>query len=551
MVEALIPSKPSRSRIAALAELISEAGLRNGWLSLLAARIEGRPELAYILNDPVFDGVVLTDNNLLQDLGLVQVASLYEFSLALDNRVSRKKNGQYFTPDDIAATLAWLAGSFEDGVWLDPCSGVGNLSWHLLKTQDDPESFLLTRLFLADRDDLALLIARVLFTEEFQNQIPDLFIRLGSRFLVHDFLGSAPPIDFDYVLMNPPYHSHGPLPGFESSGDLYALFMEQAARSSRGFVSITPLSFTHSAKFTALRKVLLRGFDGLTCYTFDNVPDTVFSGVKFGSVNTNVRNSTRAAILVAKEVGTEHRSTPLLRWPKRERERLFENLDSFLTEPSSPSKRPSVDQVPNLSADLAEVDSHNSDGPASIVFTEAGFPKVGRWYEEIYTELSKLPALEGIISPQPTDFMLHIPTTPRYFISALKNPVSRTSIRDLYFASEDHLNRAYLLLNSSLTYFWWRVMGNGMSLTLETLKSIPLPSNSVDLKLVSMLEKSEAVNRVRKLNAGSFQENVKHPKEVVSALNDFWLPAHSERLSALHQGNDLHILDISDNTPIQ
>ncbi len=39
-----------------------------------------------------------------------------------------------------------------EGVWLDPCSGIGNLTWHLISIQDDPEDFLLRQMILSDKD---------------------------------------------------------------------------------------------------------------------------------------------------------------------------------------------------------------------------------------------------------------------------------------------------------------------------------------------------------------------------------------------------------------
>ena len=56
---------------------------------------------------------------------------------------------------------------------------------------------------------------------------------------------------------------------------------------------------------------------------------------------------------------------------------------------------------------------------------------------------------------------LMVPASPRYFITATKKTLTRSSYHLLPFPNEAALNQAYLLLNSGLTYWWWRVMDGG------------------------------------------------------------------------------------------
>lgn len=55
--------------------------------------------------------------------------------------------------------------------------------------------------------------------------------------------------------------------------------------------------------------------------------------------------------------------------------------------------------------------------------------------------------------------------------------------------------------------------------------SVPMPPiEEVDTHLLERLRASEEENLVMKLNSGRENENVKHPKDLVEALNDLVLP---------------------------
>jgi len=491
--------------------LVDKYGIRQAWLNILATSIKDREDLAYILEDELFLGSETFEANILVGLSIGEIGVLYEYCVTHVDADSRRNNGQFFTPDDVASFMVKKTLDFPTGKWLDPCSGIGNLSWHLVDAQQEKEDFLVNSLVLSDKDELALLIARVLLTVHFQTKRKFLFYEIERNFVVLDFLktrmNDIPAHDF--VLVNPPYLATTCEDArFETakSRDLYAYFLENIIKTSEGFVSITPQSFTNAAKFTSLRRLLLESYTHLSVYNFDNIPGNIFCGVKFGSKNSNKANSTRVAITVAKPGKGPHKITSLVRWRSAEREEMFDTIDNFLSEPE---------------------------------LTTEFFPKVSSVFEPLYSRLISSRRLADIISRQPTNHALHIPSAPRYFISALKSPVSRVSQRTLYFCSVDDLNTAYLAVNSSLMYWWWRVRDGGMTLSLETLKSMPLPRFAIDLHLVDELETSEKVNRVYKRNAGVDQENVKHPAELIDKLNCVVIPEYRERLLATHQNTEL------------
>lgn len=491
-----------------LEPLLDLYGLQGTWARLLSAYVrQSRPDLVEsILSDPWFDGVEPSIDSLLCGLSIGQQSVLYEFSLAYVNRESRKDEGQYFTPDDVAQFMVERCKGFDDGVWLDPCSGVGNLTYWLVDDQPDSETFLRDRMKLADRDSLALFIARVLLTVAFQKNDPDLFANIADNFKIADFLDDA-IVQHDYVLVNPPYVGVPQDSRFKTvkARDTYAYFLERILYTSKGFVSITPQSFTNGGKFSVLRNLMRESGKGFDIYCFDNVPDSIFKGVKFGSKNSNKVNSTRAAVIVyGKTAG--RRITPLLRWRSAERTQFLLSADNYLSE-------------------LPEAEL---------------FPKVSAGLLGLYKQSSGVPRLGSVLSKTPTDYKLLVPSTPRYFIPAVKRELTRSSAKTIYFKNDEDLHRYYAYLNSSALYWWWRVNDGGMTLSLDTLLTLPLFNDPTeDPGLTLELENSESANLVVKVNAGKPNENVKHPVELLHKLNRHYFPNDYTELLKTHDNSVL------------
>ena len=503
--------------------LLAKYGVKNTWLHLLATHLSEKAEFHYILRTEEFNKAKILSTNLLKGLSIGEVSILYEYSVAKFNSKSRKSNGQFFTPDDVADFMASYSHQFGSGIWLDPCSGIGNLTWHLVAAQSDPEEFLVHNMILSDKDELALLIARCLLSISFQNKHRELFEKIKGNFIKFDFLSIADNGEYDlfsssknldgipkhdFVIVNPPYLKTKADSRFETSkaGDLYSYFLENIIKSSKGFISINPQSFTNAHKFMPLRKLLLDNYNNLKIFTFDNVPANVFKGIKFGSTNSNQANSIRAAIIVAIPGKGERQITSLLRWRTSERQELFKNIEKFLS---------------------------------NVTLTEEFFPKVSKDYKQLYLEVSGTKTLKLIASLKRTKYPLYIPSAPRYFIPALKKPAKRASQKILYFPDEEKRNYAYMAINSSLLYWWWRVRDGGMTLSLETLTSLPLPDFKINKKIISELEKSEKTSKVYKQNAGVAQENVKHPKALIDKLNQAVIPEYAKLLTRLHENSEL------------
>ena len=86
------------------------------------------------------------------------------------------------------------------------------------------------------------------------------------------------------------------------------------------------------------------------------------------------------------------------------------------------------------------------------------------------------------------------------------------------------MNQAYLLLNSSLAYWWWRCVDGGITLQKRTLASLPLPPLLGEVSagrpdLLAELESSDSRDIQLKLNAGRINENVKRPRDLVEEID--------------------------------
>lgn len=469
---------------------------RGNWLSAVAARVTAaRPDISDALLSVL--GVGAAESNVLEGLSIGEVGVCYEALISVLDRSKRKNSGQFFTPDDAAAFMAKQSNQFGKGVWLDPCSGVGNLSWHLTALQSDPSDFIANRLILIDQDEVALKTAVALISADYSDYGDEKSVySLASNSARRDFLNQAPIPEHDFSILNPPYARTHVRPGFDSGEcrDMFALFVERVAKNSRGFIAVTPASYLSAPKFQPLRQLLDREVSGGDIYVFDNVPDTLFRGYKYGSNNSSKTNFVRAAITVSAPNASSWLITPILRWQVSSRDAMFHECGRLL--------------------------APRRNGP------HGEWAKTGPVLEDFWESLLELPeTLRDLTVKDETEFALHVGLTPRYFISATQRALSRGSKAVLYFETAEKRDRAAIVLNSSLPYLWWRALDGGVTLPLRVLMSVPMPTITREVEvLLDKLRASEKENLVKKLNAGRENENVKHPDEVVAALNEIVLP---------------------------
>lgn len=487
VVSALVDGKSTRG----------DVGSR--WLSAVATRVStSRPDIAAALLE-VLEAAPL-ETNYLEGLTIGEVGVCYEALLSELDREHRKSSGQFFTPDDAAEFMARQSANFGTGVWLDPCCGVGNLAWHLAKVQSDPAEFVRNNLVLIDRDNTALKSAVALIAAEYAAESDEEAVRnLKAKSVRRDFLSAAALPKHDFTIFNPPYARADKRDGYETghSRDLFAYFMERVSKSSRGYIAVTPASYLSVPKFQSLRDLLERESVGGDVYVFDNVPDTLFRGYKFGSNNTSKTNFVRAAVTVSRPDADGWQITQIIRWQAADRTRMFEQCDTLL--------------------------APRRFGP------HGEWAKLSPGLEETWDALVAEPETLGdLVTSHRTEHTLDIGLTPRYYISATHRSLDRGSKATLYFRTGEDRDRAAIVLNSSVPYLWWRALDGGVTLPRRVLMSVPVPARATterDAVLLSRIRTSEEENLVTKLNAGRENENVKHPQDLVDALNRAVLPS--------------------------
>ena len=100
------------------------------------------------------------------------------------------------------------------------------------------------------------------------------------------------------------------------------------------------------------------------------------------------------------------------------------------------------------------------------------------------------------------------------------------------------------MINSSLSYLWWRMYDGGITLKKSTLLNLPVPNlsiNSIKEAVEDGLH-SESKFLVCKLNSGKNNENIKFPASYRKRLNDailsnIGLPLMGEQLFSVHSNS--------------
>lgn len=370
----------------------------------------------------------------------------------------KKANGVYYTPEDVALLMSKKAKSFDDGqgIWLDPCCGLGILSITLASLQDDPIDFVKNRLIINEKDNKQLHIALNNFREKF-GVVPKSFNQ--------DFLKAK--INYDYIIMNPPYFKYG-------KSDIYAYFIEKACLNTKGFVTINPISFTNGENFQDTRAALLN-YRSVNLYHFDNIPGHIFEDAKV-----------RVSIIVTHNNLDERKTTGVIRWKSEFRQEMLQSVDENL-----------------------------SDG----IFEENIFYKTSPNTKQF---IHKEKLLSDFLVDQ-SEYPIYVTNSPRYFITASSEILDRKGQIKIYLKDLDSYHKSLIMLNSSYLYWWWRISDSSLSLTKKTLLALPWVDFEYDEEVIVDILTSEQNNKVYKKNAKKIQENIKHPKLLIERLNSYFL----------------------------
>lgn len=281
----------------------------------------------------------------------------------------------------------------------------------------------------------------------------------NEDFLKYDF-------KCDYVIMNPPYFKYG-------NSDIYAYFLNKTCDISNGFVSINPISFTSGDKFKDTRKKLL-SFNSITTYHFDTIPGHIFDDA-----------DVRVSIIISHNLHSERKTTTQIRWDSKKRSEMISGLDNMLDD---------------------------------ALFTDDIFYKTSQGTKNLIHE--------NILSNyiiEKSNYPLYITNTPRYFITASSKKLERKGQIEIFMKDKQSYENALIILNSSYLYWWWRTSDSSMTLTKKTLLSLPWIDVVYNNEIINEIFDSEKNNKVYKKNAGTLQENIKHPKYLIIKLNSMFL----------------------------
>ncbi len=441
-------------------------------------------------------------------LNIKNYGELYEIGLAIQNKILKKKSGQYYTPDDVALVMSKWLYKCEGTAVCDVACGTGKLILTYLELigYDRARKLISSgNLYLYDFDNVALKICKtvisIIYGLDIADSIHDVFC---------DFLDKSVILPNDCkVISNPPYAQIDEIQDYWEhtnvvldSKEYYSSFMEKIFNQSRSAVIITPFSFMSGSKFYSLRKKMSQIGNGFIV-SFDNVPGNIFNGRKHGIFNTNTANSVRAAITVFNSdyIKKGYKVSPLIRFKNEERKVLLncDTLENML---------PEVIQV---------VDENNKQ-----------FEKVSNELMDIFYRWRKESKykIKDFLSKKETELLIDMPNTCRYFTTASFRKLSRNGSITMYFTDQDVYNFVYCIINSSFTYWWWRVYDGGITYPISLLNEMPLPYNLLSQKdkeffgeMFKKLQNEEGNYIVKKMNAGVAQENIKFPEKYRKAIN--------------------------------
>lgn len=459
--------------------------------------------------------------------GILQVpkfGELYEIGLAQVDKNAKKESGQYYTPPDVSRVMAEWFDRCKGSVICDVGCGVGNLIlayFEYIGRERTLEILRQGRLHLYDLDPVALFIC-----------VKSIAIRYGAdieRFIhVHqgDFIDANVRLPEDCkVITNPPYGSIDEVPDcwpatdvINDSKELYSSFMEKILEQSVASVIITPYSFIGGKKFYSLRRKM-NSHNGFVV-SFDNVPGAIFCGRKHGIFNTNTSNSVRATITVVENdgLGNGFRFSPLIRFKAVERTRLLkcDVLESFVG-----AIRQTVDRGHPMFA--------KCDRRLDNIFD--AWNRAGE-HTPLALYLSDIGAYE-----------MFIPNSCRYFTSASVKSLSRKGQINLRFADADVFNYIFCLVNSSFSYWHWRLYDGGITYPKGLLLGMPvfyerLSSDDKEFfKTVATEMIRDADSFIVTKNNIGIQENIKYPRRYRDEINE-------RLLKILNIGMDAKIFDI-------
>ncbi len=401
--------------------------------------------------------------------------------------------------------------------WLDECEGlnicdVGCGTGKLILTYLDYKGYdnakkILNegKVYLYDFDKVALKICKTSLLIKYGLELEDKIHDIYGDFLDNNI--SLP--NNCKTISNPPYAS---IQSFDSnweitnvvkdSRELYSAFMEKIFVQSKSTVIITPFSFISSNKFYSLRKKMCEIGNGFIV-SFDNVPGNIFCGRKHGVFNTNTSNSVRAAITVvnADKKIKGYKVSPMIRFKNEERKKVLQ-CDILKK---------------TISNELQIIDDK-----------KYCFEKIEKSLKNIFDDWKEksLYTVKDLLAKSITKYIIDMPNTCRYNTTASSKKLNRTGSITLNIIDEEAFYFLYCFINSSFTYWWWRIYDGGITYPIGLLNKMPVFLNLLSKddklffkKICKEMIKEENNYTTIKINAGVKQENIKFPESYKNKIN--------------------------------
>ncbi|MBQ9232171.1 MAG: N-6 DNA methylase [Prevotella sp.] len=442
-------------------------------------------------------------------LNIQNFGEMYEIGLAIQDKQQKKKNGQYYTPDDVALIMSEWFDSLEGQNLCDVGCGTGKLILTYLDYIGKERAIKLLKegkVYLYDIDSVALKICKTALLLKYGKELNDKIHDIEG-----DFLSSKIKLPQNCkVISNPPYAAIQQVGLYwnrtmvlNDSRELYSIFMEKIINDSLSAIIITPYSFISGSKFYSLRRILNQ-YNG-EIFSFDNVPGNIFCGRKHGIFNTNTSNSVRAAITIVRKNNSDgFRLTPLIRFKSTERKALLQckTLENFL----SPKKQKISSDMPMYYKCFKELQ------PLHDCMVEKARHHI----------LAELVSKSG-------KYTLSMPNTCRYFTSAVSGKMNRSGQITLHFDNEKIYNYVYCLINSSFAYWHWRLFDGGITYPVSLLLKMPVFYESLTeedhlfFKEIVKEMSGKANEYIIKKNNVGIQENIKYPRQYRDRINQRFL----------------------------
>ena len=453
----------------------------------------------------------LSNKEIPEILHIENFSELYELGLSHINKEQKKEMGKYYTPIDVCNLMTTWFNDLKGDNICDVACGTGRLILSYLDLIGNDSAVKLLKsgkVYLYDIDELALNICKYSIGIKYGLDCIE-----NLHTICDDFLNFELHLPKNSkVISNPPYAK---FTQFQlrwevtdvmlHTKELYSCFIEKIVQESNSSVIISPFSFIGSEKFYDIRKVL-NNHNGFII-SFDNIPGSIFSGRKKGTFNSNLSNSTRAAITVTEnKIGKYgYRVSPLIRFKSDERKRILNKkyLESL------------------LGSEYQVVDEDNKS--YYKCFNELEGIK-NSWFEN--SDLR----LKDLISKEKTDYLLCIPNSCRYFTVGSSFELDRGGKYTYYVKDKKTFDFLYCYMNSSFPYLYWRMYDGGILYPQCLLLSNPMFIDRFTKeelkKLNSIADGMRLVEKdciVKKLNAGKEQENIKFPSAYREEINRLFL----------------------------